>query len=408
MTAARTGNVDAVKLLLAHGAEVNAKETRRGQTALMWAVAQQRPEVARALIEHGADVHARSKASFTPLLALTYGADVPTSSKGGFTPLLFAAQQGDVDLARILLAAGANVNDATPEDGSALVVASAGNHEALAAFLLDKSADPNAADGNGITALHYALLKGISLLGGVESGAKYYCCASYWLRPNMPELVKALLAHGANPNVRLVQAPPRLRLLYRSRLISLDGATPFLLAAAAGDVSVMRVLAAGGADPLLATKGNTTPLMVATGMGRAEDRTEEEARSALEAVQLAVELGADVNAANEAGQTALHGAAFKRADAIIQFLVDKGAQVDAQDRCGQTPLSIAEGDPAGLMYSADRVRAHKSTADLLRKLGGGTTPLTAPAARCADVGGINQRYRKPGALFPWETIPGAK
>ena len=395
MTAARTGNVDVVKLLLAHGAEVNAKETRRGQTALMWSVAQNHPEVARALIEHGADVHARSKASFTPLLALTYGADVPTSSKGGFTPLLFAAQQGDLDLARMLLAAGANVNAATPEDGSALVVASAGGHESLAIFLLEKGADPNLADGNGITALHYAMQKGISILSGVQSKNKYY--ETYMFRPNMEGLVKALLPHGANPNVRMLQAPPRLRLLFRPR-ISLDGATPFLLAAATGDISLMRTLATRGADPLLATKENVTPLMVAAGMGRFENRTDEERRSALEAIKLVVELGADVNAANTSGprigQTALHAAAFTGTNATIQFLVDKGAQVNVQDRCGQTPLSIAEGDPAGLVDSLDRARVPKATADLLRKLGAGDTPPTAPAANCAEEGGINSRYRK--------------
>jgi ankyrin repeat protein len=109
MIAAHTGNVDAVKSLLAHGADVNAKETRRGQTALMWA--EKHADVVRLLIEHGADIHVRST--------------------GGFTPLLFAAQQGNLDSARILLAAGANVNEATPEDGSALVVASASGHEAL-------------------------------------------------------------------------------------------------------------------------------------------------------------------------------------------------------------------------------------------------------------------------------------
>src|SRR5438309_2739249 len=223
MTAARTGNVDIVKALLAHGADANAKESARGQTALMWAVAEKHPEVERLLIDHGADVHARSTS--------------------GFTPLLFAAQQGDVDSARMLLEAGANINDTAPEDGSALVVATHSGHEALALFLLEKGADPNSPDAYGITALHYALLKGLARVSGVRpiSGA------GYLYRPNMRELVKALLEHGANPNIRVAKFPPMPN-TRQFKLIDLTpvGATPFLLAAASYDAGIMRPLGAGG------------------------------------------------------------------------------------------------------------------------------------------------------------------
>jgi len=356
MTCARTGSVDAVKSLLAHGADVNAKETRKGQTALMWAAAEKHSEVARLLVERGADVHARSKT--------------------GFTPLLFAAQQGDVDTARILVAAGANVNDATPQDGNAVVVASASGREAMAIFLLEKGADPNAVDGNGIAALHYALLKGMTTVSNI----KFDPYVEYLFRDNMVELVKALLAQGANPNARMGQAPSRFALMYRPRL-RLPGATPFFLAAATGDVNVMRILAAGGADPRLPTTANTTPLMVAAGLGQSRDRTEVEQKSALEAVQVALELGNDVNAAGERGLTALMGAALNGADPIVQFLVDNGAMLNQQDRCGQTALSVAEGDPAGLVDRGDRFRVHKSTAALLRKLGGEIIEV-APIPQC--------------------------
>ena len=367
MTAAHTGNVEAVKSLLVHGAEVNATESERGQTALMWAVAENHTEVVRALIEHGADVHARSK--------------------GGFTPLLFAAQQGNLDSARILLAAGANVNEATVDDGSVLVVASASGHETFSIFLLDKGADPNAADGYGITALHYTVLKGLSILGGVRfRPTTFESALSYLFRPNMQELAKALLAHGANPNAHILAAPP----LPHSRplVMSPVGATPFLLAAASYDASLMRILAAGGADPLLATEENTTPLIMAAGLGeglgKLAPRTEEEDRSALEAVKLVVKLGADVNKANDVGLTALHSAAYVGADAIIQFLVEKGAKVGLKDKYGQTPLSIAERIiPAGLVDGYLKPTSiHKSTADLLRKLG--ATPLTAHATQVSD------------------------
>ena len=410
MTCARTGNLDAVKSLLERRADVN-KETRRGQTALMWAAAEKRPEVARALIEHGANVNARSHLmeGFTPLRYVTYGLHEhvpgqfdtheaedfhpdPAASKGGFTPLLFAAKQGDVETARILLAAGANGNHASPEYGSALVVASANGHEALAIFLLDKGADPNVADGWGFTALHYALREGITAIGMSRPRIP---TDRIWLRPNRPELVKALLAHGANLNARVGKGFPPFNYAPFARddinnmpHLRQPGATPFLLAAASGDAGLLRALAAGGADPRLSTEDGTTPLMVAAGLGRLQDRTEEEEKNALEAVMLAVELGSDVNAANKDGETALHGAAYRGANAIIQFLADKGAKLEAKDRYGQTPLSIAEGDPARLVDPRDKrfrglKNEHKSTAELLLKLG--ATPLTAPAAQSSGV-----------------------
>ncbi len=347
MTCARTGTVDGVKSLLSFGADVNAKETQRGQTTLMMAAAGKQPKVALVLIESGAEIHARSK--------------------GGFTALQFASQQGDVDSARMLLSVGANVNEATPDGMSPLLVASASGHEALSILLLEEGADPNAANRDGITALHYALLKGLS----TASGVRFDPAVAHWFRPNMLELVEALLAHGANPNARIAGKPA--------------GATPFLLAAVTYDVSAMRALSAGGADPLLASKTNATPLMMAAGLGRREDRTEEEEeKRSLEAVKLAVELGADVNATDEIGQTALHAAAYTGSDAIIQFLADHGANVNVQDKYGQTPLSIAEVFiPETLKdFGLRPFIVHKSTANLLLQLG--ATPLPVSAARSSD------------------------
>jgi ankyrin repeat protein len=331
MGCARTGNREAVKALLAHGADVNAKETWRGQTALMWAVAERHAETAQTLIENGADVPARSKR--------------------GFTALLFAAQQGDLKVAQILLAAGAGVNEATPKDGNTLVVAAAGGHASLASFLLDKNADPDVKDARGATALHYAAAN-----------------------RNMLELVKSLLAHRANPNTRLERNPPN----QGEGAITMVGATPFLLAAAAGNAPAMRALAAGGADPRLATVRNTIPLMVAAGVGRYEERTEAQYKNALEAVVAAVESGNDVNAADDNGWTALHGSAYTGANAIIEFLASKGAKMDVKDKFGQTPLSIASAViTAGLGQNADvRPRKYRaSTVDVLLK--SGATPLAA-------------------------------
>jgi uncharacterized protein len=353
MTAARTGNIDTVKSLLAHGADVNAKESARGQTALMWAVAEKHPEVTRLLIDRGADVHAHSTS--------------------GFTPLLFAAQQGDLDSARMLLAAGANVNDAAPEEGSALIVATYSGHEALALFLLENHADPNAVDVYGITPLHYALLKGLARVSGVRpiSGA------GYLYRANMSELVKALLVHGANPNARVVKFPPMPNTrMFKAIDLTPVGATPFLLAAASYDAGIMRLLVAHGADPLMTDQAKNTPLIMAAGFAEgithAVQRPEQDDRDALEAVHAAVELGADVNATNDIGDTAIHGAAYVGANDIVQFLVEKGAKVDVENVYGQTAWTIAaEVMTPGLAKDKDlRPRnSHQTTADLLIKLG---------------------------------------
>ena len=188
MECARTGDVGAVTALLAAGAQVNAKESINDQTALMWAASQQHPRVVQALVELGADIHARSRTY--PQNVETGnrggGGDISSVLRGGSTPLLFAARVGDVESAKILLAAGAEVNDALPDGASALVVAAHSGHGEFGALLLEKGADPNAA-AVGYTALHAAIDR--SDVG----------------------LVKALLAHGADPNLRITKASPARR-----------------------------------------------------------------------------------------------------------------------------------------------------------------------------------------------------
>jgi ankyrin repeat protein len=189
----------------------------------------------------------------------------------------------------------------------------------------------------------------------------------------MPVLVKALLSHGANPNMAVTKDfPPYSRSPY-ARVTSFVGLTPFLLAAAAADVDLMRVLLAAGADPKLTLKDGSNALMLAAGVGRVDERpTKKDETSALEAVKLALELGNDINAANGRGRTAVHGAAGIGANAIIQFLAEKGANVDAKDRQGNTPLKVASGT-IRVADGADRV--YQGTMDLLLKLG--AKPLQA-------------------------------
>lgn len=360
MTAARVGNVKAVKLLLAHRADVNAKEISHGQTALMWAVARQHSEVVQVLIEAGADLHARSQVWRQLMLlccqTFIYDQGDPVEvEQGGFTPLVFAARVGDRESARLLLAAGANVNDTTPVGSTALVVAAHSGHGALSEFLLDNGADPNAA-GAGYTALHAAVLRGDL------------------------DLVKALLAHGADPNAPLTRGTPTRRhtekLAFNKSWIR---ATPFWLAARFAETDIMRFLAASGADSRLGTKDGTTPLIVAA-QGESNRRPRgitaelgERERLTLEAVKLVVALGGDVNVANQAGDTALHAAASKKMDTVVQFLADSGAILDVKNKQGQTPLTTAMMGPPdpnrgfGVLPASDG--GHNSTADLLRKLG---------------------------------------
>ena len=345
MTAARTGKVDAVDVLLAHGADVNAKEPSQEQTALMWALSERHLEVAQTLIERGADVNARSR--------------------GGFSPVLFAARQGDLDATRFLLASGANVNDEAEDGSSVLLVATVRGHSDLTEYLLDQGADPNAADA-GYTALHWAAGTWETEMtgpNGIVLPEDHEWSGVAGLRAGRLALVRSLLEHGADPNALLERQPPRVGYTVFSRRPL--GATPFFLAAMAGDADVMRVLVDAGADPLLAPRDQTTPLMTAAGVRRnlAESGVSDE--SALEAVKLAVELGADVNAVDDQGDTALHGAARIKADAIVQLLVDQGATINVKNLRGQTPLFIAERyfHPG----SAPLVE-RTSTGDLLRKL----------------------------------------
>ena len=363
MRAASTGNTAAVEALIAHGAEVDGTEPMLAQTPLMWAIAAGHPAVAAVLIEHRADVRARST--------------------GGFTPLLFAARMGDLDTARRLVATGADVQDAMENGTSALMVATLRGHVPLALFLLEQGADPNVSEP-GYTALHWASGSWQTELSGPNGIATDRDDEWRGLRGvpgDKVALIRALLAHGADPNARLEQTPPRagysqLRVEHRVHGVNpFPGATPFLLAAMAGDVEVMRVLADATADPALTADDGTTPLMLASGLGRyLAESLVTEARS-LEAVAVALELGADINAVNDTGNTALHGAAWIKSDRLVRLLVDSGAALDPVNARDQTPLMIAELSRAGSATTTTRT----STSDLLRELGAETVEGNRPA-----------------------------
>jgi ankyrin repeat protein len=366
MMCARAGDPASVRALLVHGAQVNAKEKMHDQTALMWAASEKRPEVVKLLLETGADISLRSRTYPRTVTGeetqragreeLNY-----TILRGGSTALLFAAREGDVESARLLLAAGANVNDTLPDGSTALIEAAHSGQGAVAALLLDKGADPNNAD-IGYTALHAAVLRADLTL------------------------VKGLLAHKANPNLMITKATQTKRANGHEfeLLAPMLGSTPYMLAAQYLESEMMRALAAAGADTRLPKKDRTTPLMLAVGMlastsvDRRSHRTLDGAKvedetQVLEGVKTALSLGAEINAVNQQGDTALHSAAAQGFNRVIQLLVESGASLSVRNKRGLTPLAVAvaASGPGRAVAAddADLPSSQQSTVELLKKLG---------------------------------------
>ncbi len=365
LTCARTGQVGAVRALRAAGADIDAVDDWRGQTPLMWAAAENHVAVMNVLLEGGARVDA--------------------FSKGQFTALMFAVRQDARDAVRLLIAAGADVNLVAPSDqgqisrnpvaGSLVSIAVSNRHYTVAGMLLERGADPNASSARGRTVLHDLIASRSPQrhLGNVVvafTGEDPTQLGSL-------ELIKMLVARGADPNARTEPVPilherwtdadiysagrPRM-----DNAVNLGGVTPYLLAAQAADVDAMRLLAELGADPRLATYANNTAVSLAAGVGHVEGsrrfRPEEDV---LEAIKVALAEGVDINAANANGQTALHGAVYRAADSVIVHLVDAGARTDLADELRRTALDLAE---QGFNQVASLIRRERS-ATLLRDLG---------------------------------------
>ena len=336
MTAARTGNVAVIKALVARGANVRARERRKGQDALMWAAAENNAAAVTALIEAGADRDSRSNG-------------------GAFTPFLFAVRGGHLDSSRALLDAGVDVNQPLSDGTSPLVLAVMNAHYELAGLLLERGANPNA-DAQGWTALHQIAWSrrhnaGFNLPGPVQTG-----------NLDSLELVRQLVKRGANVNARTTKEPRDGNRNMLNRL----GSTAFLMAAKNDDVPMMRVLLEVGADPSLTTNRGTTALMVAAGVGiwapGENPGTHEEA---LAAMKLALEVGGgDINDVDMDGETALHGAVYRGGNmAAIQFLIDKGAKLDVRNAKGWIPLTVADG----VEYTPAVLKRYPEAAALLRK-----------------------------------------
>ena len=356
MAAARTGKVDALTLLLDHGGRIDARDAR-GQTALMWAAARNNGPAVRLLVEAGADVKVRT--NNPPTRGGRYGDTSVFNSPAptGFTALLFAVRAGSIEGTKALLDAGANVNETLSDGESALVVATANAHWELADVLLDRGADPNAA-GAGWNALHQTVHSRRPNLGYTPGPVPTGSVDSV-------NLVRKMIARGVRLDARMTKNG--MKDGQRNRVNRL-GATAFFLAAKNTDLEVMKVLADAGASASIPSADGTTPLMVAAGLGMwyvGEDggSLPGQEGETLEAVKLCVALGNDVNATNAAGETAMHGGAFRGVNPIVEFLVEKGAKLDPRDSRGWTPFTVANGISYG-----DVFKQQPQTAELLQQM----------------------------------------
>ena len=325
MTAARTGSLPPVKLLLAKGADVHAAEERQGQTAIMWAAAEGHADVVKLLVEYGAKFR-------EPL-------------PSGFTPLFFAVRQGHIPVVRALLDLGADVNapfDPEKPNRSAprigvtpLLLAVHNLHNELAGYLLERGADPNA-NLPGYTALHViteAREPGIGDNDPAPPGSGALSSLA---------LVRKLAQKGADLDARMTR-----QVNFSNTRLNKLGATPFFLAAQTADTELMRLLVELGADPTIPNEDNSTPLMAATGIGtRSPGEDAGTAEEVMETVDFLLELGADIDAIDNNGETAMHGAAYKNLPAVVAQLAEKGADIEVwnkKNNFGWTPLTIARG-----------------------------------------------------------------
>jgi ankyrin repeat protein len=362
MTAAHSGNAAVVDALMAAGAAVEATHTATGQTALMWAIDQRHADVARLLIARGANVNARTTT--------------------GFTPLLFASREGDIDTARLLLDRGVEINDSSNDGSTPLLVATVRGHVPLALFLLDHGAAPDANFAKaGYTPLHWAVTTIETTpitYPGISAPGEWAAMSGIPDREGKFVLIKALLAHGADVNARMMK-----RMIVQAGLGATTsstpdaGATPFLAAAASADAEVMRLLVSYGANPLQKMQNGATAVMMASNADIEVSVRLTEAKR-LEAVRLAFDLGNDLEAMDARGRRAIHVAADCGLHEIITFLVQHGADLNAKSAPrrergygnsvrlleAQTPLGLVEGTLRGALYYA-----RPATAEFLRKMG---------------------------------------
>jgi ankyrin repeat protein len=381
MTAAKIGNVESVRVLADAGAKIDTRDPVFQQTALMMAVRENRTEVVRFLVERHADVNAQTRTGQEPGwvlpnsvpgfghgIGIIRGGLPERGSRyfipGGLTPLLYAARDGRLEAAKILVDAGAKLELTDPNGITPLLIAISNNQIAVARFLIDRGANIDISDWYGRTPIWTA----VEVRNMDEDNASFENGID---REPVLELIRILLEKGANPNVRTKESIPIRRFMLRTtgtlEWVDFTGQTPFLRAAYAGDITVMRLLLKHGTDPKIPTFGGTTALMAAAGVNWVVDQTYDEGQNnLLEAVKLCYELGLSVNDVNSMGITAVMGAANRGSDQIIEWLVSKGARLDAKDNQGRMALNWAEG----VFLATHPAKAKPSSIALIQKLMG--------------------------------------
>jgi ankyrin repeat protein len=379
MAAVRGGSADAVAALLKHGAEVDTPEPHFQQTALMIAVREDHPDIVKLLIDHKADVNAQTRLGDVPKFRLpssnrgSHGTGIVRGgwpargmrnpASGLMTPLLYAARDGHLKSAEMLVAAGADIERPEANELTPLVMAITNGNFDVAQFLIEHNAKINAADFYGQTPLWAAIdVRDLNVDGNTRD--------NHVDREAAFKLIQTLLDKGADPNARVKEVPPGRRWLTplgSLEWVDFTGQTPFIRAAVSGDVEVMKLLLKYHADPNLMTNSNTTALMAAAGINWVVNQTYDEGPDKLlEAVKMCVELGQDVNAVNTMGLAAIHGAANRGSDKIIEYLVSKGARLDVADKEGRTPLTWAQG----VFLASVTAEPKPSTIALIKRLTG--------------------------------------
>jgi uncharacterized protein len=295
---------------------------------------------------------------------------------GGMTALLLAAREGHADAVRALVDGGADVNLVSPADRmSSLLLAICNGHYDVARELLDRHGDPNLATIDGLAPLYAVIDTEWAQVGWAPNPVTFQEKTTYL------DLLKALLAHGANTNARLTKAIWFRPTSHNQEWVDKKGATAFWRAAASSDVAAMRALIAGGADPNIASQEGVTPLMVAAGLGWGANASRNVPGAWMAVVQYCLELGADVNAHDMYNYTALHGAAYRGDNEVVKLLVEKGAKLDVRSKRGQTVTDMANGP----MVNAHLPMEHPDTIALLLKLGAPPPELPGAGAPKAAI-----------------------
>jgi ankyrin repeat protein len=364
-TAARTGDPATVQLLLEAGAEVDAREAWHGQTALMWAVAQQHTDLIALLVEHGADINGISSIEQWERQIT----DEPREKwlpPGGMTPLLFAAREGCVSCIQPLLDAGASIDAATPKGLTPLLISIINGHYDVAWLLLEQGANANLNDDTNRSPLYAAVH--FNIMPESNRPSPY----DFENEHKAYELIEFLLEKGADVNVQLTGLIPfRAKLDRGTDSMLVAGTTPFLRAAKSADLPVMKLLLEHGADPTLATAQGINPLMTAANLATKESDTTGRYKTqaqVIEAIKLCQELGLDINASANDGRTAIFGAATFGFTEVVKYLHEQGAELDYKDKAGLSPLDAAMGKAGGFGFQGTDGRYWDETVALIESL----------------------------------------